>query len=212
MKILIEISAKVHMCHCILPILMILGFQQCGFGQKSFTVTRDGISIADQKKIKSLIHEQEKICPFSYQYKKNYLTYNLKEFAYRAIIVDELIDSIEFRDSVLLVSYDPDFYRWSNLETIFYHYHDLYKSFFSFDEVKIVSVVLTNGYNVTFLPTIKTDSWMPVENAIMKRQWYIPDVDYVVFLGVLEVEAGNYSNENFEYIADKIDAKITKAN
>jgi hypothetical protein len=196
------------MRYYIITILLFVCFQLKSYGQKTLIVTRNSIEISEQKIIESTIEECKKAHPHSWRHKKNYLSSDLNRFINTVIIVDGLINSIEFKDSTLLISYEPEFYQWSNLEDVFYFYHDLYQSFFSYKEIKNVSIVLTDGTNLTFLPTITTDSWMPMENALFKKEWFIPDIDYVSFLGVLEVEAGNYSNENFEYKADKVETKI----
>ena len=212
MKILKEISDKIlklYMRHFIISIILTFCFQHCVFGQKPFIVAREDISVAEQERIRSLINERQWDSFLFWQHRfMNLHTCNLKEFVHRAIMVNGFIEYIEFKDSTIIISYNPDFYSWSNLETIFYHYHDLYQSFFSFDEVEMISVVLTDGYNVTFLPTIETDYWMQIEGAIMKRRWHIPGIDYIMLLGIDRVEAGYYTNENFEFIPDKIDARI----
>lgn len=47
-------------------------------------------------------------------------------------------------------------------------YNDMYASFFASEEIKGMKILLTNGANLTFLPTINSDLWIPAESALMK--------------------------------------------
>lgn len=135
--------------------------------------------------------------------------HDLKRFFYRVIVKDELIERITFKDSTLTIYYMPKFYEFQLMGAVYNLYNEMYKTYFSYDEISSITLMLTDGTNVTFLPTLAGDDfWHPIEGAVMKKKWYIPDIDYAILLGIKAIEAGDCLNKNSEYKSDKIEEKV----
>lgn len=134
---------------------------------------------------------------------------DLDRFFKRVIVKDELIEQIILKDSTLTIYYAPKFYEFQLMGAVFNLYNEMYKTYFSYDEISVITLMLTDGTNITFLPTLAGDDfWHVIEGAVMKKEWYIHDIDYAVLLGLKEIEAGDCFNKNGEYKSDIIEKKI----
>lgn len=162
------------------------------------TFTQNGMSDTFRKNIENSIFgdtgREIGITPFF----TPYLTNNLEYFLQIILTVDPAIDSIRYDGSTVSLygDYQKRFVREGGYGNLYNQYHDIYSSLFSFKEVDAVSVwdCWDDCRNVTYIP-IKSDEYaVRVENAVFKRSWYIPDLDYYHLLEANLEHVENYDD------------------
>lgn len=207
----------------ILKTLCACWFVASGLGptaaQSRFSVLREGIPPAERDSLASQAGRileaagrfwlREAAC-VPCRYISPFRCGDLERFCRRVVAREPQLERIDFSDSVLTLRFRPEFYRFGMPEAVYEMYNDWYKAFFSYPQVAQVSVVLTDGTNLAFLPVRSSDAWVAVAGARIRREWFLADIDYGGFLGIGEIEAGTYDNGRGEYDPEKI-ARKTEA-
>ena len=135
---------------------------------------------------------------------------DLMLFLKRIIVNDEKIERIMLLDSVLTIYYHPEFYQFQMMAAVYHQYNDLYNTLFSYNEIEAISIILTDGTNITFLPTISSDYWFTIEDAIMKKEWFIKNIDYVSLMGMKIAEDSDNLTKKGEFRASMLDRLINE--
>lgn len=180
-------------------VVIFLMLAHVGMSQSGFSLCRNDITNYEENKISQQLKQLEY---YHWHISNYYISWfqceDLKSFLKRMIVNDENIECITLKNSVLTINYRPEFYRFQIMIEVYMQYNDKYRTLFSYDEIEAISIVLTDGYNVTFLPTISSDYWFTVENAIMKKEWFVDNIDYVSLMGMKIAEDDNSFNKKSE--------------
>ncbi|MCC8035026.1 MAG: hypothetical protein LIO77_03715 [Rikenellaceae bacterium] len=198
-------------------ILLILLLAICNSGAQLLCFTQSDISSTERIEISELMENITREARNIYTYQVDegpskrigyFRCCSIEDFFKRMLVNNKQINEISLSDSIVTITFEPEFHQHTLLEALYHTYNDMYKALFAYEKVNSVSIVLVDGTNLTFLPTLGSDSWKPIENAILKKEWFIEDIDYVYLLGIYDVEGGLCCNEKGEYIAEIVQNKV----
>lgn len=115
----------------------------------------------------------------------------LKDFLKYIVVIDKSLDSIVWCQNQISIyasgcdQCDTGFFsgtRFLPTQFNYYRFHEIYGSLFKYKNINEIQV-LVNGQNKTYLP-YASDLSVYAPSGIMKKSFYIPDVDYGRFFPV----------------------------
>lgn len=198
-------------------VIILLFYSYSNSLAQNYLFTLDSVSNFEKESVLKEIEEQKSIQynngtgykpEINYQHIVNYKCVSLKEFMKKVIVIQPLIEKISMVDSLLIICYSNDFYDFNDPSVTFYYYHDIYNSFFSYDEVAEISLKTKNQQNITFLPTRNMDYLVPLEQSIMKKQWYLFNMDYCNLMGLTLMDNQKAYNKHGELYGDVLQRVI----
>lgn len=74
------------------------------------------------------------------------------------------------------------------MEAAYFAYNDIYKSFFSYEQVAGVRIVITNGENLTFLPTMSSGLWMAMGECFNEKNSLPQILIIYLYSGLLKLK------------------------
>ena len=109
-------------------------------------------------------------------------------------------------DALVTVVFGQDFEPEGGITSL---YNEIYALLFKNDHIAAVRLIFFDGGNCTFLPFESREKpTRPIENALMKKEWFFYYADYVSLFGKKELAEGVYYNENKEFATHKIDSVL----
>jgi len=134
-------------------------------------------------------------------------TKRMEDFIHSIIVRYPTIDCVEYSpmDSLIVlrvIEENMSFTYWGQLFLSeytwqYYHFHDIYHSFFSFDEINKV-FISSDGYNMTGLPIYGDYNILISPTGYMKKEWYFEDVLYCDHFDLDYFSALEYYDYNIE--------------
>ena len=204
----------------LITVLLFLAFCTTtnSFDISAQTFAQSSISDSLRTKIEKVIwgkrnaskHWSVRPLPSFYEHLRN----DVDEFILVMLVINQTIDSIILAPPTIAIygNYPKRFVRGDGHNGMYRQYHDIYSSLFSFKEIDIIQVFdcWNNCRNVTFLPLKSHDYNIAMENAIFRRSWYIPELDYYELLGEDKMEDKKFYNEQWEFLSKELEILIYK--
>lgn len=141
---------------------------------------------------------------------------NIEHFINTVLVAHESIKDISYTNGKIVFNVlsndEINYYEDANYLAFswrYYYAHDIYGSFFSYDDIDTV-VVLMEGELDTWLPTSgDTDGLKPPHGYMLKR-WYIPSLNYIQGGGINIDDADHFQDYDSYVVKESVLDSIGK--
>lgn len=176
--------------------------------QRTLEFTRDSFSEKETEMINQDIERLMRQRTYGTESYELLRTADVDTLLIRTFFYISSVQKISLCDSLVTITFEPEFDPKDYIQGISNQANAL---LFSNKNIAATRFLLADGSNCTFLSMRhnKNGPDWPLENALMKKEWFFYNADYPALLGE-EVYSGAYNNDNNEIAADKITPVLKK--